>query len=416
MSKTAPMPAALRRIFPALLALGGCATAATVAQPLNPHATEPIGDVRTMYDGRLTPELAATTFRNIDRLFPTRVVRRGTTASPLPAAATPLTQFSCVSGGRTYSMDEYFALNRVSGLLVLRNGEVVLEKYALGATPTTRWMSMSIAKSITSTLIGVALAEGRIAGLDAPVTRYVPTLAGSAYDGVTVRDVLMMASGVKWNETYTNPDSDRRHLLNAQIAQRPGAALAVMAALPRAGARGSLWNYSTGETQVAGELLRGAVGQPIATYLSERLWQPLGMESDATWWLDAPNGHEIGGSGFSATLRDYARFGLFFMRSGEIAGRRVLPDGWVAEAGSPKRLTTGATIPYGYMWWPIEAPAGSTNAGAFSAQGIFGQYLYINQRERVVIAQWSAQTKPTGGDVVNPDDCFAAITEAVRSR
>ncbi|MDZ7630376.1 MAG: serine hydrolase, partial [Gemmatimonadaceae bacterium] len=173
-------------------------------------------------------------------------------------------------------------LNRVSGLLVLKQGRIALERYALGATPQTRWMSMSIAKSITSTLIGIALAEGRIRSLDDPVTAYVPALARSAYDGVSVRQVLMMASGVRWNETYTDPSSDRRRLLDAQIAQTPGEALAVMAALPRAAAPGTRWNYSTGETLVAGEVLRGAIGTSLSEYLSTKLWQPLGMESDAT--------------------------------------------------------------------------------------------------------------------------------------
>lgn len=382
---------------------------------LNPHAAEPIGDVRTMYDGRLSPELAATTFRNIDRLFPTRVIRRGAAVAPLPPAAHQLSAMRCTSGGTTYSLDDYMRVNRVTGLLVLDDGRVAFERYALGATASTRSMSMSMAKSVTATLIGVAVHEGRIRAITDQVTKYVPSLKGSAYDGVTVRDVLMMASGVKWNETYTDPASDRRHLLDAQIAQQPGAALALMASLPRAAAPGSVWNYSTGETLVAAELLRGAISMPLSQYLSDRIWKPLGMESDASWWLDSPEGHEIGGSGISATLRDYARFGLFIMRDGMIDGHRVLPEGWVLAAGSPKTLTTGTTVPYGYMWWPAEARSGSTNAGAFTAQGIFGQYLYINPHHHVVIAQWSAQTKPTGGDVANPEDCFAALTDSVRA-
>jgi CubicO group peptidase (beta-lactamase class C family) len=159
--------------------------------------------------------------------------------------------------------------------------------------------------------------------------------------------------------------------------------------------------------------MRGAVGMSLAEYLSEKIWKPVGMERDATWWLDAPDGHEIGGSGIMATLRDYARFGQFFLSGGLIDGRAVLPDGWMAEAGSPKTLTTGKRQPYGYMWWPVENAEGTINAGAFAAQGIFGQYLYINPREQVVIAQWSAQTRPSGGDVINPDDCFAAIATAL---
>lgn len=375
-----------------------------------------IGTVREMYDGRLTPDLAATTFRNIDRLFPTRTIARGATTSPLPAAPVQISAVTCSSRGSVVSLDEYIRLNRVSGLLVLKDGRVALERYGLGATPQTRWMSMSIAKSITSTLIGMALAEGRISSLEDPVTRYVPTLAGSAYDGVSVRQVLMMASGVKWNETYTDPASDRRRLLDAQIAQTPGTALALMAALPRAAAPGTRFNYSTGETLIAGEVVRGAVGMSLAEYLSDRLWKPLGMESDATWWLDSPAGHEIAGSGLSATLRDFARFGQFFLSGGMIGGRRVLPANWMKDAGSPTTLVGGKIEPYGYMWWPVEAAAGHVNHGAFAAQGIFGQWIYINPREQVVIVQLSAQTRPTGGDLVTPEDCFAAMTGHLRAR
>ena len=394
--------------------LTACAvTPPATLPPDNPHAAEPIGTVRQMYDGRLTPELAATTFRNIDRLFPSRVVARGNSVTPLPPASAPMAGVTCRVADSTYTLDRYMLLNRVSGLLVLKDGRVQLERYALGATPATRWMSMSIAKSVTSTLVGIAVHAGRIRSLDDTVTRYVPSLRGSAYDGVTVRQVLMMGSGVRWNETYTDSASDRRHLLEVQVAQRPSMAMALMAALPRAAAAGTRFNYSTGETLVASEVLRGAVGMSASQYLSETLWQPLGMEQHASWWLDSPDGHEIGGSGIMATLRDYARFGEFIRRDGVIGDRRLLPVGWVDSAGSPKLYGANAEQ-YGYMWWPVASAQGSIHQGAFSAQGIFGQYIYINRAERLVIAQLGAQTHPTRGDVVDPFACFAAIATALR--
>ena len=393
----------------ALLTIGGCVHPPASSPFVNPHAAEPIGTLREMYDGRLTPELAATTFRNIDRLFPTRVIAHGGTVSSLPASSTPITTMSCPVAGRTVDLDEYMRLNRVSGLLVLEHGRIALERYALGATPQTRWMSMSMAKSVTSTLIGVAMREGKIRSLDDMVATYLPALRGTAYDGVTIRNVLMMASGVRWNETYTDPTSDRRRLLDVQIAQQPGTVIPFMAKLPRAAAPGSVLNYSTGETIVAGEALRGAVGMSLSAYLSEKIWKPVGMESDATWWLDSPNGHEIGGSGIAATLRDFGRFGLFFMRGGVIGRDTILPAGWVTDAGTPKTLTSGKRVAYGYMWWPAETATGSSDEGAFSAEGIFGQWLYINPRRQVVIVQWSAQTQPSGGDVINPETCFGAL-------
>jgi CubicO group peptidase (beta-lactamase class C family) len=274
-------------------------------------------------------------------------------------------------------------------------------------------MSMSIAKSITSTLIGAAVKQGYIGSLSDPVVRYVPSLAGSAYDGVSVRDVLMMSSGARWTETYTDPTSDRRRLLEAQISQVPGSAMAVMRSLPRAADPGTVNTYSTGETQVAAEVVRRAVGRPLATYLSERIWSKFGMEADATWWLDSPDGIEIGGSGFSATLRDYGRFGLFMLAGGIAAGEAILPDGWIREATSPKVLRGGTPLAYGYLWWPGETPAAQRDS-AYAAQGIYGQWLYVNPAAQVVIVVWSAQPKPTGGAVINDWVLFDAVVDALR--
>jgi len=377
-----------------------------------PHAAEPIGTVRQSYDGVLTPEMAINTFRNIDRLFPTRRVPRSTKPLPLPAAVTPLTGVSFSDHGRQYSLEEFLDLNRVSGLLVLQHGQVKLERYRYGNTERTCWMSMSIAKSITSTLIGAAVKQGKLAPSD-PVTKHVPALAGSAYDGVTVRDVLMMSSGVRWNETYTNPASDRRHLLEAQISQVPGSATALMHSLPRASEPGTVNTYNTGETQVAGEILRSAVGQPLADYLYERIWSRVGMEADANWWLDSPNGTEIGGSGFSATLRDYGRFGLFVLNDGVVGRDSILPSGWIAEASSPKTLHGGKALDYGYLWWPGTTPAARRDR-AFSGVGIHGQFVYINPTAKVVIVVWSAQPKPTGGAVIDEWAFFQSVVDALR--
>jgi CubicO group peptidase (beta-lactamase class C family) len=366
-----------------------------------------------MYDGVLTPELAVDTFRNIDRLFPTRTVPRARTPLPLPPAATPLGSVSFSDRGRGYELEDYLELNRVAGLLVLEDGCVKLERFRLGNSARTRWMSMSIAKSITSTLIGAAVHQGYIAALSDPVTRYVPSLAGSAYEGVSVRDVLMMSSGVRWDETYTDPGSDRRRLLEAQISQVPGSAMAVMSGLQRAAEPGTVSNYNTGETQVAAEIVRSAVGRPLATYLSQRIWSRFGMEADASWWLESPDGIEIGGSGFSATLRDYGRFGLFVLDGGVAAGEAILPAGWTQEAASPKLLRDGTPLAYGYLWWTDATPAARRD-GAFAAEGIHGQFLYINPVAKVVIVVWGAQPHPTGGAVISDWVFFDAVVEALK--
>ena len=252
---------------------------------------------------------------------------------------------------------------------------------------------MSVVKSMTATLIGAAIQDGYIESIDDPIVRYLPRFGGTAYDGVTVRHLLQMTSGVAWNETYTDPSSDRRKMLEAQIGQQPGEILDLMAALPRAAEPGTRWNYSTGETQVAGALVAAATGKNAADYLSEKIWSKAGMEADANWWLESPDGLEVGGSGLSATLRDYARFGQFLLDDGVIDGERVLPQGWMAEAGA-RRTVNGQTVEYGYMLWPL-------HGDSYAAIGIFGQFVFVDPDIGLVVAMWGAQPKPLGKEGVD---------------
>jgi CubicO group peptidase (beta-lactamase class C family) len=182
-----------------------------------------------------------------------------------------------------------------------------------------------------------------------------------------------------------------------------------MKTLPRAAPPGTRSNYNTGETQVVAEVLRAAVRRPLATYLSERIWSTFGMEADANWWLDSPDGTEIGGSGFSATLRDYGRLGLFVLGGGIAAGDSILPAGWVREATTPKTLRDGSPVDYGYLWWTGETPA-SRRDSAFMAIGIHGQYLYVNPAANVVIVVWGARPHPSQGQVVNDWSFCDAVT------
>jgi CubicO group peptidase (beta-lactamase class C family) len=374
---------------------------------------ETIGSVQDVYSGTLRPDIQVNTFRHIDRLFPSRIVPHSASIYPLPLSDKPLLIVNFVSKGRKYDIFDYLSLNRVGGLLILKDGKIAFEDYELGNTNQTRWVSWSMVKSISSTRVGAAIEDGSIASIDDPVTKYLPQLAGGAYEGVTTRNVLQMASGAKWDETYTDPKSDRRHMLNLQIAQKPGAILKFMALLPRAGPPGSIWNYSTGETHIVGALVSAAVKRPESQYLSEKIWSKFGMETDATWWLESPDGLEVGGSGFSATLRDYGRFGLFVSNGGKVQGKDVVPSGWFSDAGSSKQVG-GKPVDYGYMWWTYGPTADPIHKGAFQAEGIFGQFLYINPRERVVVVVWSARPKPTGTNTIDDADFFAGVVEALR--
>jgi CubicO group peptidase (beta-lactamase class C family) len=371
-----------------------------------------LGRVRDLYDGALDPAVQVRTLAQGERLFPVREVACGPTSSELPAHANPVRDLSFESAGRGWRLEDVLALGRVAGLLILKDGAIALERYRLGIGADTRWTSMSLAKTITAALVGAAIHDGFIASVDDPVGAHVRELARGAYAGVTIRQLLQMASGVAWDETYTLEGSDRRRMLDAQIAQRPGAILNLMARLPRRAPAGTVWNYSTGETFVAGALVRAAAARPLADYLSEKIWIPCGMQTGAAWWLESPGGVEIGGSGLHATLRDYARFGLLLLHDGVAGGARILPEGWVREAGSPQRI--GAeTVAYGYMTWPL-GDARPVNAGAFQAIGIFGQHLYVNPRERVVIVVAGALPRPSGAAPLAMEDFFAAATLALR--
>lgn len=377
------------------------------------QATVPVANPRQMFDGVMLPSVAVQTFSHTDQLFPVRLASRGTgPVHELPAASTPLKNVHFTDRGEKYDLYDYLALNRVAGLLILKNGKVVLEDYELGADSKTRWASFSMAKSASSTLVAAALKDGFIHSLDDQLTRYVPAFKGGAYDGVTIRNVLQMASGVRWDETYTDPKSDRRRLLDIQLAQKPGAVIDFMSHLERAGAPGTLWNYNTGETFVVGAVVEGATHRPLATYLSEKLWSRLGMERDATWWLESPNGMGLAGSGLGATLRDYGRIGLFVLNDGVINGEHVVPEGWFQEAGSSKMIG-GKSVDYGYLWWPI--PKGDPiHQGAFEARGIFGQFMYINPEQKLAIVVLGAHPKPTGHETIDDNAFFAAVANALR--
>ncbi len=299
--------------------------------------SQQLAGARQVFNGAMLPGVEVVTFEHSDTLFPVNRVPRGRAVRPLLPAAKQLQNVHFQSRGAEYDLFDYLADNRVAGLLVLKDGKVAFEDYELGAGPATRWISFSMAKSVASTLVGAAVQQGLITSLDEPLTHYLPQLKAGPYEGVSIRNIMQMASGVKWNETYTDPHSDRRKLLEKQLERKPGSIVAYMNTLSKAGPPGSIWNYSTGESFLVGALLEAATHKPLATYLSQTLWSPLGMEQDATWWVEAPGGMGLAGSGLGATLRDYGRFGLLVQQDGVIDGRRVVPAGWFQQAGSAAR-------------------------------------------------------------------------------
>jgi len=318
-------------------------------------------------------------FAHWDQIFPARTVARGAQVHPLPEGA-PLPTFASGEGARQLrrNFDDF----QLAGIVVLYDGKLRLEQYAPGYSATGRWVSFSLAKSLTSTLVGAALADGAIASVDDTVTRYIPELRGSAYDDVTVRQLLTMSSGVRWNEDYADPQADVYRLYSAPIDPGADATVSYMRKLARDDAPGSKWHYNTGETNLVGVLVARATGKTLATYASEKIWARYGMESDASWMLDR-TGHEHGGCCIQATTRDYARFGQFVLEGARIDGRSIVTDGWV-EAATHKQVDIGQPgFGYGYQWW-------TRDTGTFNALGIYGQQIHVDPGRRLVIAINSA--------------------------
>jgi CubicO group peptidase (beta-lactamase class C family) len=402
----------------ALLLAGAAALGHTPAPQA--QAAEKIGDAAHFL--MLPPEEQPASYRNTDKLFPTRVFKRGSTVYPLPAAE-PLAAVPYRFAGKSFGLEDFMKRNRVGGLLVLEDGHVRLERYALGNTETSRWTSFSVGKSIVSTLVGAAVKDGAIASIEEPVTQYLPQLRGSAYDGTTVRNLLQMSSGVKWNEDYTQPGSDIGKMLKCTADDKPGCIIDFMSKLPRAAPPGTVFNYNSGETHLIGLIVSAATHKHLTDYLSEKMWARFGMESDGYWVLESTNGAEMAAGSLSMTLRDYGRFGEFIRTGGSAGGERVLPAGWIAEATQPRadspqigfgKLEPGDPTGYGYQWWvlPHQAPY----SGAFMAEGIFGQYIYIDPAAHLVIVVWSAW--PGAWIDANAEevvDFFGGVIKALKS-
>lgn len=337
-------------------------------------------------------------FADLDdhRIFSNRVVAHSAEPSPLRGlwqeppflAAMPVPDET----GASWRLDEYLAHTRTAAFVVLHRDRVVLERYGRGYDQRSLLNSFSIAKSVMSALVGIALAEGRIASLDTTVASVRPEFAGTPYGDVTVRELLTMTSGI----------ADAPSLLPARAEVYYGddlRAVALGARAPEARTHG--WRYSETDVQVLGFVLERAVGMPVSDYLAAKLWQPLGMESKALWALDREGGSEKTFCCLSARARDFARFGKLMRDGGKWNGRQLVPAAWAERTVLP-----GIDAPNGYvhqhLWW---TPKGGR--GDFYAYGHNGQYLYVNPAAQLVIVKFSETNRQ------DPVPMFRALADAV---
>lgn len=351
------------------------------------------------------------TFTHMNWLMPTERVARGPAARPLPAAHLPL-DLTYRFDDADHTLTDLHRRTFTTAFVVLHHGAIVHESYpGAFAGPRTRMQLFSLSKSVTSILVGIALAEGAIGSVKDQVTDYRPDFLDTAYEGATLADLLDMSSGVGGLETWDGTDSFIRQFERAVLTG--GDVAAIIRSTPRAAAIGERFNYSTFDAQVLGWVLEAATGRSLAAYASETLWTRIGAERDAYYGLTRSHPRTaIGAGAFNATARDLARVGLLMANDGVVAGSQVVPADWVrrSRGAGLAHLAVGALGPSGYdhygyanQWWTL----GEGCFHAFTGLGVHGQYLFVDPVADVVIVKCSAW--PTEDDEARDRETITAL-------
>ena len=366
--------------------------------------------------------------RNMHHLCPAAVVPAAAHVHPLPRRDDSGLIASLARRG--VDVATYMDAAEATALLVIRNGEIALERYARGNDESTLWASRSMAKSVTSLMIGTAVLSGQIGSVDDPVTAYLPELAGSHYDGVALRHLLQMTSGVAYSEDYTDRSSDVARLQLCTVGGRKGAFLDFVKDLGRRPGKvpGTVFNYCSADTVLLGLVLERALGYTAPVQLERTVWGRAGMEADAYWNLEAEDGSAFTASGIGATLRDYGRIGLIALADGILPdGTRLVREDWMAQSTVPSQASIDAGSPYGFQWW-IHEHAGivSTKMGAgesrlrggsgvFYAVGNAGQLILVNPAENTVVVKWAIWGAPATFETRRSQDraFLAALFESL---
>ena len=351
------------------------------------------------------PSLNYMTFQNMDRMFATRTVAAGEDVWQLPSNPVAI-EGEFQVGDSKLGFDDYLEATSTNALVIVKDGSIVHESYRNGSDASTRHITFSVAKSYVATLIGLAVADGAIGSIDDKVTDYLPEMAGTGYADATIRDLLRMRSGVEWLEVYEfGSDTQLTQVHdNSLVAYRyRWCDYAARESKPGPHKPGETFNYATLDTSVLGCILEKAVGTTGAQYMSEKLWKPAGMESDAYWIMDGPDsvGREFYGAGLNATARDHARFGLMFLNGGMANGKQVVPADWVRESTVPddgyEPTAPGEPLGYQYQWWTFPG------SDAYSAIGLHHQFIYVDPRNDLVIVKINHTAEPVGREAENVD-------------
>ncbi len=354
------------------------------------------------------PDVIVHNFSNMQEVMPTKLIERAGSVRALDHSPQGLPK-TFTFKGQEFNLDTFLTDTQSTALLVVKDETITFENYYLGTQPSDLRASWSMAKSYLSAIFGIAVYEGHIKDLNVPVTDYVPALIGSGYDGVTIKNVLQMSSGVAFNEDYNDFNSDINRF--GRMMAMGGSFDEFAASLINERAQGTYMKYVSIDTHVLGMVLRAATGKTIEEYLTQKLWSKLGNEQDARYLVDGLGEPMVLG-GLNATTRDYGRLGMLFRDNGVINGEQVVPAQWIKDSITPdaphlmpgKRDTAKSVFGYGYQWWIPEQ-----SDQEFFALGIYGQFIYINQKAGVVIVKNSANTHFTDNDYESIHKSLAAF-------
>lgn len=292
---------------------------------------------------------------------------------------------------RTYA----FAPERnTQGVVVVRHGAIVSEWYADGADADSWTASWSVAKSFSSAVTGIAVADGSIDSVDDPAATYLDEWAGTDKADITVEDILHMQSGLAWDEDYQPSSADSSDVVQMGLSANE---LAYAAARPVAKPPGSTWVYSSGDAMILAGIVEGATGTSMRDYATEHLFKPIGMER-ADWWEDA-EGQTLGYCCLDSTARGYARFGLLYLHEGRWGDDQVIPASWVKDS---IRDAPGDHPGYGYMWW-LQPELEGVPDDVYSAQGHDGQFIWVIPSLDLVVVRTGTYVKDPGPAVADPN-------------
>jgi CubicO group peptidase (beta-lactamase class C family) len=339
-------------------------------------------------------------FTAYDRIWTARTIARPDTPSPLARGPEPAIRYDA-GGGAQRDIDHYLANNPASALLVAKDGRILVERYQYARRDDMRFTSFSMAKTITSMLFGIAMAEGKIRSLDDAAESYVPELKGSEYGRTPLKALLSMSSGVAFREVYDGNDDVSKLAREGYVGLGPGGPGVLRQFSRRERAPDTKFAYASAETQVLGAVVVAATGRSLADYAGEKLWRPLGAEADASWIVDRA-GLEAAYCCFQAAARDWLRLGLMLANDGAWNGRQIVPREWIVAATSvdPARrhLAPGTAtrfFGYGYQTWIFPGPDRT-----FALLGVYGQTIAVDPANRIVMVHLAARatpTDPTGG-------------------